>query len=140
MEWMIAPYKRYADFEGRSRRMEYWMFRLFEFGAFVIWIVFSGLLAGGIGAVGGDTAGGLVGGLMTLLLMVFLLGSFVPSLAVTVRRLHDTDRSGWMMLISLVPLVGPIAMLVFMFSEGTRGENQYGPDPKNPQFSADVFS
>lgn len=141
MEWIILPYKRYADFSGRSRRMEYWMFRLFEFGVFFVGFIVLGLLSGAAGSLGGDTAGGLVGGFGFLALMLFLLGSFVPGLAVTVRRLHDTGKSGWMILISLVPLVGPIALLVFLFSDGDRGDNQYGPDPKAlTDHAGDIFA
>lgn len=135
------PFRRYADFSGRSRRMEYWMFRLFEFGVFFAGLIVLGLFSGAAGAAGGDTASGLVGGLGALALVGFFLFSFIPGLAVTVRRLHDTGKSGWMVLISLVPLVGGIVLLVFLCSDGTRGANQYGEDPKaHTDHAGDVFA
>ncbi|HOB13458.1 MAG TPA: DUF805 domain-containing protein [Novosphingobium sp.] len=141
MEWMLLPYRRYADFSGRSRRMEYRMYRLFEFGVVIVWVVLAGVLSGTAGTVGGDTAGGIVGSLSGLLIILFALFSFIPGLAVTVRRLHDTNRSGWFILISLIPLVGSIVLLVFLFSEGTRGPNNYGEDPKAlHEHAGDVFS
>ena len=140
MEWMLKPYGRYADFSGRSRRMEYWMFRLFEFlvffGGFIVIAVLGGLTRG----AGGEQAGGIVGGIGMLALSLFILGSIIPSIAVTIRRLHDTNRSGWMLLLAFIPLIGGIVLLVFMFSEGTRGPNNYGPDPKDPHAGAEVFS
>jgi uncharacterized membrane protein YhaH (DUF805 family) len=130
MEYMIMPLMGYADFQGRSRRKEYWMFQL---GIILMYIV-AAILVGIVGAVLGETASSIV--MLPLLLVV--LGIIVPSLAVTVRRLHDQDRSGWWILINFVPF-GGIVLLVFMFLEGTNGPNQYGPDPKDP-YAEDVFS
>lgn len=128
MEWMLMPYRRYADFSGRSQRKEFWMFQLLVFIAvFVLQIV-----AGGLAIGGGESAGGVLGGIGVLVLVVFALGSFIPSLAVTVRRLHDLDKSGWTILFGLIPLVGGIILLVFYCTEGTRGPNRFGPDPKDP--------
>ena len=127
MEWMLMPYRRYADFSGRSRRQEFWMFQLL---VFLVVVVLQ--IVGGVGiAVGGDSGGGVLGGMFMLLFAVFALGSLIPSLAVTVRRLHDTDKSGWMILLGLIPLVGSIILLVFYCTEGTRGPNRFGPDPKD---------
>jgi uncharacterized membrane protein YhaH (DUF805 family) len=141
MEWMILPYRRYAEFSGRSRRMEYWMFRLFEFAVFILGITVLGVAAGLAGEQGGDMVGGAVLSIGALLLVLFFFGSFVPGLAVTARRLHDTGRSGWMLLLGLVPLVGPIVLLVFLFSDGTKGSNEYGEDPKAPgEHAGEVFS
>lgn len=140
MDWMLLPYRRYAEFSGRSRRMEYWMFRLFEFGALIALSVLIMGLSAAAGSAGGDTAGGVFGSIGVLLIVAFVLGSFIPGLAVTVRRLHDTGRSGWMLLISLIPLIGPIVLLVFLFSDGTRGTNEYGSDPKDENLSGEVFS
>ena len=140
MEWMLLPFRRYADFSGRSRRMEYWMFRLFEFlvimAAFILVVMLAGLSRG----AGGEQAGGVVGGIGMLAVSVFVLGSIIPSIAVTVRRLHDTNRSGWMMLLGFIPLIGGIVLLVFMFSEGTQGPNNYGNDPKAVDHGGDVFA
>lgn len=130
MEWMLLPLKRYADFKGRSRRKEYWMFQLGIFLAYIVAAVFIAI----VGAVLGETASGIV----TLPLFLVILGIIVPALAVTVRRLHDQDKSGWWILINIIPF-GGIVLLVFMCLEGTNGTNQYGPDPKNP-YAEDVFA
>jgi uncharacterized membrane protein YhaH (DUF805 family) len=120
MEWATLPFKRYAEFTGRSRRKEYWMFTLL---VVVVAIVLS-LVEGVLGL------GGMVGGVYGPLTTLFLLATLVPSIAVGIRRLHDTDRSGWWILIALVPFVGGLILLVFYVLEGTKGPNQYGPDPK----------
>ena len=165
------PLRRYADFSGRSRRMEFWMWVLFQFLIGFAFVVVM-MIVGGAAAMSGDpnqlmAVGGIV---LVLYLLLALMGLafFIPNLAVTVRRLHDTDRSGWWVmlywgpyllmivatfvagagmsagspemggmaggLIGLVAMlawfVGCIVLLVFMFLEGTRGPNQYGPDPK----------
>lgn len=138
MEWMLMPYRRYADFSGRSRRREYWMFALFYVLVMIaLNAVFgtnevergNGAFSYGSRLVG---AGGWIGGL-------FWLVSIVPGLAVSVRRLHDQDRTGWLLLLWFIPVLGWFALLVLMCLEGTRGPNRFGPDPKNPT-PADVFS
>ena len=121
---MLLPYRRYADFQGRSRRKEDWMFFLFSF---LVSAVFEGLLAT-IG--GGRRHPNLIGILLSLLFGVFILGSAVPSLAVGVRRLHDTNRSGWFVLLGFIPLLGGIVLIVLMCLDGTQGDNRFGPDPK----------
>ena len=164
------PLRRYADFSGRSRRMEFWMWVLFQFLLGFVFLIII-MAAGGMAALSGDpTQAMAVGGVVVviyLLNLLLMLAFFIPNLAVTVRRLHDTDRSGWwimlfwgpylMMILSLFVvgagtvsqnqggamaggllyllstlalLVGGIVLLVFMFLEGTRGPNKYGPDPK----------
>lgn len=128
MEWMLMPLKRYADFSGRSRRKEYWMFFLF---VFIVYVVLA-LVGGGLGAATGGEAGGGIG---MILLVIFVLAIFIPSLAVQVRRFHDQDKSGWFVLLGLIPFVGGLIVLVFMLMEGTKGPNRFGPDPKgeNPE-------
>lgn len=140
MEWMLLPLKRYADFSGRSRRMEYWMFQLGQwvliFALFILISIFSGVAA----ASGADETGvGIVAVLFMLLIFGVILGLFIPNLAVTVRRLHDQDQSGWLVLLNFVPF-GGFVLLVFMFLEGTRGPNQYGEDPKNPGYDPHTFT
>lgn len=130
MEYMIMPLKRYADFEGRSRRKEYWMFQL---GIFLLYIAVA-VVGVVLGAALGDTASGIV--MVPLLLVIFAI--IVPALAVSVRRLHDQDKSGWWLLINLIPF-GGIVLLVFFCMEGTAGSNRFGPDPKDP-FAEDVFA
>jgi len=127
MEWMLMPLKRYADFQGRSRRKEYWMFQL---GIVLVFVALTGLV-GILNDVAGET-----GAMIALIpLLLFILGILVPALAVTVRRFHDQDKSGWMVLLFL--LFGGI-MLVFMCLKGTKGPNQFGPDPKD-QDNTTVF-
>lgn len=135
MNWMILPYRRYAEFSGRSRRREYWMFALFYVLVILaLNVVFgtndvergNGAFAYGSRLVG---AGRWIGGL-------FWLVSIVPGLAVSVRRLHDQDRTGWLLLIGLVPFFGWFALFVLMCLDGTRGPNRFGPDPKNPSPAA----
>jgi uncharacterized membrane protein YhaH (DUF805 family) len=128
MEWMLMPLRRYADFQGRSRRKEYWFFYLFTI---LVWLPIY-LLYRIIGAIAWH-GGGLFGILLLpvgLALAVVLLGLFIPSLAVQVRRFHDQDKSGWFILLGLIPVVGGIILLVFNCLEGTSGPNRYGPDPK----------
>ena len=140
MEWMLMPYRRYADFSGRSRRKEYWMFALFQF--IVAMVLVAVMFAGGFGSVNEMTGQAEPGTLFYIgigLLVIFGLGSFIPSLAVSVRRFHDQDKSGWFLLLQLIPYIGGIIVLVFMCLDGTRGPNRFGPDPKDPT-RADVFS
>ncbi|ALX10224.1 hypothetical protein P350_01005 [Burkholderia cepacia JBK9] len=110
---------KYATFEGRARRAEYWYFTLLS--------VILSIVAQVIGAGGRD------GGLITLLLLGILclvsLALLIPGIAVSVRRLHDTGRSGWFLLIALIPIVGGILLLVWMCSRGTEGPNRFGADP-----------
>lgn len=99
--------------------MEYWYFVLFNILASIVLGAIDGLL----GTSGSGMGAGLLSG-------IYGLAVLIPSLAVTVRRLHDTDRSGWWILIVLVPLIGTIVLLVFALLEGTPGSNRYGPNPK----------
>ncbi|MEO0906158.1 MAG: DUF805 domain-containing protein [Pseudomonadota bacterium] len=129
MEWMTMPLRRYADFSGRSRRKEFWMFYLGVIIAAVIIAIVENIL--GIAGSVGDVTGPLT--------LLFLLGIFIPSLAVQVRRWHDQDKSGWFVLVGLIPLIGGLINLVFMMLEGTKGPNRFGPDPK-ASGNAEVFS
>ncbi|MCZ0987677.1 DUF805 domain-containing protein [Streptomyces diastatochromogenes] len=118
MSWFIEALKKYAVFGGRARRKEYWLFMLFA------WLVYVVLATIGAAA----HAPYIVG----IAVVAFLL----PALGVTVRRLHDTGRSGWWILIGIIPLVGPIVLLVFYCSDSEAGANKYGPNPKEvPAFA-----
>jgi uncharacterized membrane protein YhaH (DUF805 family) len=119
LSWYLEALKKYAVFSGRSRRMEYWYFVLFN----IIVSIVLGVIDGLLGTSGSYAGAGLLSG-------IYGLAVLIPSLAVTVRRLHDIDRSGWWILIALVPLIGVIVLLVFALLEGTPGDNQYGPNPK----------
>ena len=78
--------------------------------------------------------------MMLIGIVVIVLGLFVPSLAVSIRRLHDQGKSGWLYLVSFIPYIGGIILLVLMCIAGDEGENEYGPDPKNPGYDEDVFA
>jgi len=120
MSWFVEALKKYAVFSGRSRLKEYWYFALFVIIiSFVLSII--DVLTGAYARTAGEG----------LLSSIFSLAVLIPSIAVTVRRLHDIDRSGWWLFIALVPLVGWIVLLVFTVQEGTLGSNRYGPNPKS---------
>jgi uncharacterized membrane protein YhaH (DUF805 family) len=119
MNWYTKVLKDYATFSGRARRTEFWMFTLINA---IIMIVLYGLAMG--------LKDSALGTVFLVLYVVYAVAVLVPGLAVAVRRLHDTNRSGWWWLIGLVPVVGGIVLLVFYATAGTVGENQYGPDPK----------
>ncbi|WP_408586305.1 DUF805 domain-containing protein [Novosphingobium sp.] len=138
MEWMLMPYQRYFDFSGRSRRKEYWMFVLLS--VIVSMISLALMFAGGLqGEMADGSAPGATFWLGVAILSIWGLGSIIPSIAVQVRRFHDQDRSGWMILLGFIPYVGGLIVLVFMCLEGTRGANRYGADPKDPS-GASVFA
>jgi uncharacterized membrane protein YhaH (DUF805 family) len=168
MDYMFLPLKRYAEFSGRSRRMEFWMFALFQFLVWIAFFILFAVVAGSaLLAVGNGSAGGLMaaGGSVVILFglaCIIALALFLPGLAVSIRRLHDTGRSGWWVggyillavvaaflrarggaglgaILSLAQLAYLITLIVFYCFEGTKGPNQYGPDPKG-QVDAQVFA
>lgn len=119
MSWYIKVLQNYAVFSGRARRKEYWMFVLFNFiflSVLTIVDVVTRMYSFDVGL-------GVLSG-------VYTFATFIPALAVTVRRLHDTNHSGWWVFISLVPFVGAIILLVFLATDSQPGPNQYGPNPK----------
>ncbi|MFD0727207.1 DUF805 domain-containing protein [Lysobacter brunescens] len=125
MDWMLMPLKRYADFNGRSRRKEFWMFTLLNV---IVTAVLYGLIIAGLDfETGQPGALSMVGG---GLLLIYALAFLVPSIAVYVRRFHDQDKSGWLVLLMFVPAIGGLILLIFMCIEGTRGPNRFGEDPK----------
>lgn len=122
---MIDWYKKvvlenYANFNGRARRSEYWYFALANLILVIIAMVLDNVLGIAFAGIGYGPIYGLLA-----------LATIVPSIAVGVRRLHDVNKSGWFYLIAFVPFIGAIWLLVLFCTEGTAGENQYGPDPKN---------
>ncbi len=119
MNWYLKALKQYADFKGRSRRKEYWMFLLVNMLFAFILIVLDNLLGLASESLG---YGPLYG--------IYLLATLLPGLALSVRRLHDTGKSGWMFLIVLIPLIGGIWLIVLMAKEGDAEENKYGTNPK----------
>ena len=123
MHWYFEALQKYLVFEGRARRKEYWFFTLFNTLitiGFVIIDVVSGLGEDGIG----------------ILTTLYCLAIILPSIAVSVRRLHDTGRSGWWLLISWVPLIGGIVLLIFYVQDSDPGPNAYGANPKADPYMA----
>lgn len=112
MEHFLSVVKQYANFNGRARRQEFWMYYLF-------YIIFY------IGVAIIDNVLGL--GFLTL---IYMLALFVPTISVAARRLHDTGRTGWWQLIGIIPLIGVIVLIIFWVQDSHAGENQYGPNPK----------
>lgn len=119
MNWYLKVLKQYVDFAGRARRKEYWMFLLFNMIFCVVAIILDNVL----GTVVGGTAYGLF-------YYLYGLFAFIPGLALTVRRLHDVNKSGWMILLGLIPIIGSIWLLVLFVRDGEAKDNQYGTDPK----------
>lgn len=113
--WKLVVLERYAKFDGRARRAEYWWFVLANFIVAVVLAILSG-----------------ISDLFLLLYFAYAIAMFIPTIAVAIRRLHDTDRSGWWLLITFVPLVGGIILIVLLALDSTRGTNQYGISEKYP--------
>ncbi|MBU2995117.1 DUF805 domain-containing protein [Cellulophaga baltica] len=118
MEWFLLAFKKYADFSGRSRRKEYWMFVLFNI-IVVLGVVFIGA------AIGLEEY-------IAYPLGLYILTIIIPSLALAVRRLHDQGKSGWYILVRFVPVIGGVWFLVLMCVEGDSITNEYGLNPKDP--------
>jgi len=119
MNWWLTAMKKYVDFSGRARRKEYWMFTLFNIIFSIVAIVLDNIL----GTANEDLGYGLIYGL-------FGLAILLPTLAVTVRRLHDVGKSGWWIFISLIPIVGGIWLFILTLTDSQPGDNQYGANPK----------
>jgi len=119
MNWYLKVLKEYDDFNGRARRKEYWMFILFNIIFAVIALILDFILVIAIEGIGYGPLYGL-----------YALAMLIPGLAVSIRRLHDVGKSGWMILIYLIPLIGAIWLFVLMVTDSNPGENQYGANPK----------
>ncbi len=119
MNWYLAVLKNYAGFSGRARRKEYWMFVLFNIIFLIVAMILDTVLGTAIEGAG-----------YGLFYFLYTLAVLIPGLAVSVRRLHDVGKSGWMILIVLIPIIGWIWLLVLMFTNSNPRENQYGPNPK----------
>ncbi|UBO75265.1 DUF805 domain-containing protein [Aeromonas rivuli] len=122
MAWYLTVMKKYAVFSGRARRKEYWMFVLCNLGIALVLSLLGQLI-----------------GLKEQIANLYSLVVLLPSLAVGVRRLHDTDRCGWWLLINLIPVVGTLVFLYFMVCEGEAGPNRFGEDPKAGLSAAATF-
>ncbi|QDH78655.1 DUF805 domain-containing protein [Echinicola soli] len=125
MEYYKKVLSQYADFNGRARRKEYWMFALFNLLVLIVLSIVAVMLSMVLSSE-----------LPYILLFgAYTLAIIIPSLAVAVRRLHDIGKSGWMYLVGLIPMIGGIWLLVLLVTEGEHGANQYGEDPKEGEKS-----
>jgi uncharacterized membrane protein YhaH (DUF805 family) len=115
VKWYLQALRKYAVFAGRARRKEYWVFELAHF-PIIVASVFVGKIVHSAN--------------LGLLPTLYILAMIIPSFAGAVRRLHDTNRSGWWLLINFVPVVGPLILLSFTLTKGNAGENRFGLDPK----------
>ena len=113
MTQFTQAFKRYSDFSGRSSRSDYWWFAIINLLFLALAKVLDGVLDSGVA-----------------LQSLYMIATLCPSLALSVRRLHDADRSGWVVLVVLVPILGPLILLALMTSSGTEGENRFGPQPE----------
>lgn len=116
MDSYIKVLQNFAVFSGRARRREYWMFVLFNMLVSIALAVIEGVL-GGPG----------------ITVIIYSLAVMIPSIAVAVRRLHDTSRSGWWIFIALIPLIGSIVLLIFLVLDSAEGDNDYGLNPKTAE-------
>jgi uncharacterized membrane protein YhaH (DUF805 family) len=121
MEWYLMAFKKYAEFSGRSRRKEFWMFFLFN----IIALSLAAIIDNIIGTTFGSIPYGFV-------YVIYSLITFVANLSLSVRRLHDVGKSGWFLLIYFIPLIGFIWLIVLFCTDGEPGANKYGANPKNP--------
>ena len=119
VEWYLTALRKFAQFTGRSRRREFWSFTLVNFGVSIVLSMLGRI-------VGANFLGTIIG----LIATVYSLVVLVPGIAVAVRRMHDTGRSGWWLLINFIPIVGWIVYIFFAVQDSEPGENQYGPNPK----------
>ncbi len=130
MQWYLKVVRdNYANFSGRARRREYWMFVLFNLIFAIVAMIIDMILGTrfkmGIGAYSTTLPYGWI-------YLIYMLAVIIPSIAVGVRRLHDLGKSGWMLLIVLIPFIGAVWILVLFLMDGTPGPNAYGPSPKAP--------
>jgi len=126
MEWYLKVLKQYADFSGRARRKEYWMFTLFN----MIFTFLAAIIDNVVGTANVEVGYGLF-------YFIYAIAVFIPALAVCVRRLHDVGKSGWMIFISFIPIIGAIWLIVLLVKDSQQGANKWGNNPKqdNPENS-----
>jgi uncharacterized membrane protein YhaH (DUF805 family) len=119
MQWFMTALQKWADFSSRARRREYWFFVLIYIVIYIVLTVIDMM----VGLADPATGVGVLGG-------IFALAMLIPSISVGVRRLHDTNRSGWWLLIGLIPIIGALVLLVFFLLDSQPGDNRFGPNPK----------
>ena len=119
MEWYLEVLKKYAEFDGRARRKEYWMF-----------VLFNAIISIGLQIVGALLGLKMFNGQLDILGTLYSLVVLIPSIAVSIRRLHDIGKSGWWLLIAFIPCIGAFVLLYFLIQNSQQESNQYGPNPK----------
>jgi len=134
LAWAVLPLKRYADFSGRSCRAEFWWFSAFQWFGLIALVVIAVWVAGDSKDSNPFFAAFIVP------FGIGFIGLIIPNLAVHVRRLHDQDRSGWMILLFNIPYIGGLLWLVFMCLPGTRGPNRFGSDPRASDSLEEIFA
>ena len=124
MDYYLKVLKNYAVFEGRARRKEYWLFLLFNILILIVLSILDQIL----GTFDSETKKGFISS-------VYSLAVIIPSIAVSIRRLHDTDKTGWWLLLNFIPLFGSLVLLIFFISDSQRETNRFGVNPKLEDFS-----
>lgn len=131
MDWYIKVLSNFSDFRGRARRKEYWMFQLFHWLIIFVLSMIAVLLFGLLDSTGSMLTAGIVLG-------IYMLVTFIPSMAVLVRRLHDSGKSGWFILLSLIPYIGGLIVFIFTLLDSEYGENKWGPNPKFEGYDTEI--
>lgn len=129
MEWYIGAFSKYLDFGGRARREEFWYFFLFNMIVSIVLVIIDASMSGANQKM-----------TFAMLSLIYVAVAFLPALSVSVRRLHDTGRSGWWLLFGLLPLVGTIVLLVFWVSDSSPNDNAYGASPKQSNIQSKKFT
>lgn len=140
MNVLTRPWTHIFDYKGRSTRREFWLFILLFYASFLLLGFFIGVAAGA-GAISADE--GALAGTVIIASWLWMLAWLVPFLSLSVRRLHDHDKSGWFFLIAWFPLFGWLFFLIMMLTPGNDDHNSYGPDPRQGEpldAAAEVFA
>lgn len=119
MSWYIHALKKYAIFSGRARRKEFWMFSILNLFFMLLIPCWAGQFETGEPFFS------------VMLLVIYMLATLIPHMSVLIRRLHDSNKSGWFYLVSFIPFIGTFILFIFLCTKGTSGHNNYGPDPKS---------
>jgi uncharacterized membrane protein YhaH (DUF805 family) len=129
LKWYLQAFKKFGDFSGRARRKEYWYFVLFH-----IFIQLAILFIFGGPDVLNQNSNATLGTMGVIVLILYIIITFIPALGLQVRRYHDTNRSGFYIFMSLIPCVGAMLQVIALCTEGDRFANKYGPDPKEAEY------
>ena len=126
MKYYANAWKKFSDFSGRAQRAEFWAFSMINYAVMLLLILLGTFFSGE----------NLTGGIVPLIpYIVFFIIIIIPTISVTVRRLHDIDKSGGWFFIQLIPTIGTIVLIIFACTDGTTGDNKYGADPKNRKYT-----